>query len=83
MKQGLSRSHETRHFNEKVLEKARAKFHRSGESVVSWAQQYGYTPALVYDILNGKRRCLRGQSHEIAVRLGIKDGIILEEAVES
>lgn len=83
MKQGLSRSQATKQFKVKTPEQARAEFHRAGISVTAWAQQHGYTPSLVYEVLNGKRRCLRGLSHEIAVRLGMKDGIILEEAVES
>lgn len=60
------------------LKEARAAFHRSGKSVVAWAQENGFTPALVYMVLAGKRQCLRGQSHRIAVKLGIKDGVIDE-----
>lgn len=60
------------------LRQAREKFHRSGKSVIAWAKEHGYTVNLVYEVLNGKRRCLRGQSHNIAVRLGIKDGVVEE-----
>jgi hypothetical protein len=31
---------------------------------------------LVYQILKREKPCLRGQSHEIAVRLGLKYGVI-------
>ena len=58
------------------LNEARAVFHRSGKSVVSFAKENGFTVNLVYEVLNGKRKCLRGQSHQIAVRLGIKNGVI-------
>lgn len=58
------------------LKEAKASFHRTGKSVASFAQANGFCPQLVYMVLNGKRPGLRGQSHEIAVRLGIKDGVI-------
>ena len=58
------------------LQEARERFHRTGKSVVEFSKAYGFCASLVYDILNGNRKCLRGQSHEIAVRLGIKDGVI-------
>ncbi len=32
----------------------------------------GFTPALVYSVLKGERKCLRGQSFKIAVALGIR-----------
>lgn len=59
-----------------TLKEAREKFHRSGKSVVSWAKENGYSAALVYLVLNGHRKCLRGKSHQIAVKLGLKDGVI-------
>lgn len=73
MKAGLSKGKKVR-----SLKEAREKFHRSGQSVVSWSRENGLTVNLVYEVLNGKRKCLRGQSHRIAVLLGIKDGVIEE-----
>lgn len=73
MKQGLSKAKKV-----KTLAEARAEFHRSGKTVVSWAQQHGFCVNLVYMVLAGKRPGLRGQSHKIAVLLGIKDGVIEE-----
>jgi len=55
---------------------AKAKFHRTGRSVKSFAQEHGFNLKLVYMVLSGYRPGLRGQSHEIAVRLGIKEGVI-------
>lgn len=43
-----------------------------GISVTAWAQERGYSPHLVYSILSGARKCLRGQSHAIARELGMK-----------
>lgn len=60
----------------RTLKEAREAFHRSGKSVVSWAKAEGFCPQLVYLVLSGQRKGLRGQSHKIAVRLGIKDGVI-------
>jgi gp16 family phage-associated protein len=60
------------------LKEAREAFNHSGKSVVSWAKEHGFTPSLVYMVLSGRRRALRGQSHRIAVGLGIKTGEITE-----
>ena len=60
----------------RTLKEARSEFHHAGKSVVSFAKEHGFCPALVYLVLSGKRKGLRGQSHKIAVRLGIKDGVI-------
>lgn len=60
------------------LKEAREAFHRAGKSVKTWAQENGVSVALTYEVLAGKRKCLRGQSHKIAVKLGIKDGEIAE-----
>lgn len=54
----------------------RAEFLRRGLSISAWARSHGYSAQLVYQVLAGRRGCVRGQCHEIAVRLGMKDGII-------
>lgn len=74
MKTGLSNGKKVLSLNE-----ARDAFHRSGKSVVDFAREHGFYAGLVYEVLNGKRRCLRGQSHKIAVLLGIKNGVIAED----
>ena len=43
-----------------------------GVSAHKWAQDHGFEPSLVYSVLSGKRKCVRGKSHEIARALGIK-----------
>lgn len=73
MKSGLSKAKKV-----KTLAEARADFHRSGKSVISWAREHGFCVNLVYMVLAGKRPGLRGQSHRIAVELGIKNGFIEE-----
>lgn len=47
-------------------------FRNNGLNINHWALEQGFTPALVYAILQGRRKCLRGQSHSIAVALGLK-----------
>lgn len=57
-------------------EEVRGEFARLGISVAEWARKHGFASGLVYQVLNGKKRCLRGQSHQIAVSLGLKQGDI-------
>jgi gp16 family phage-associated protein len=53
----------------------RHEFEIRGLSVAAWARTHVYSSALVNQVLSGRKRCLRGQSHEIAVRLGLKLGL--------
>lgn len=55
----------------------RGIFEDSGISVAEWARARGFSTSLVYQVLEGRRKCLRGQSHRIAVALGIKQGSIV------
>lgn len=52
--------------------KTREQFQASGTNVSEWARERSFQPRLVHAILDGQRRCLRGESHRIAVALGIK-----------
>ena len=54
----------------------RQEFARRGVSISEWARAHGYSKQLVYQVLAGRKRCIRGQCHEIAVRLGLKTGVI-------
>lgn len=58
----------------------RAEFDRKGISISAWARAHKCSRSLVSELLAGsdKRRCLRGQSHRIAVLLGLKDGEIAD-----
>jgi gp16 family phage-associated protein len=47
-------------------------FRDEGVNVRAWAIEHGFNPGLVYSILRGERKCLRGQSHDVAVALGLK-----------
>lgn len=54
-----------------MTNRARARLIAAGESVVSWSAKHGFPHALVAKVLSGKRRCVRGQSVEIAEKLGL------------
>ncbi len=54
----------------------RDEFARRGLSISEWARRHGFSAQLVYQVLAGRKRCLRGQSHQIAVRLRLKAGLI-------
>ncbi len=56
----------------------RSIFADSGISIAEWARAEGFSTALVYQVLEGKRQCVRGQSHRIAVALGLKEGAICD-----
>lgn len=66
----------TSHFGKpthpKEAEVKRAVFFHDGVSMKSWAEARGFNPDLVYQVLTGRRKCLRGQSHSIAKELGMK-----------
>jgi gp16 family phage-associated protein len=54
---------------------AQEMFYAQGISISDWATAHHFSAALVYAVLDGKRKCLRGQSHEIAIALGLKEPV--------
>lgn len=50
-------------------------FEQRGLSVSGWARHNGFSESLVYQVLSGKREPVRGQSHRIAIALGLKTGM--------
>ena len=65
----------------KTREQVRQEFASHGWSYSAWAKQHGYSADLVRDIVNDdernpRRKCLRGESHNIAVELGLKSGMV-------
>ena len=47
-------------------------FETDGISVAEWSRQNGFPSALVYRVLRGEAKCRRGETHKIAIALGIK-----------
>lgn len=54
----------------------RHEFEVRGLSIAAWARMHGYSSQLVYRVLAGRKPCVRGQSHQIAVHLRLKHGLI-------
>lgn len=47
-------------------------FRASGLTIAAWARAKNFNPRIVYLVLRGERKCLRGQSFKIAQELGMK-----------
>lgn len=55
-------------------DEARAWLSYQGITVSQWARENGFSISLVFEVLAGRKKCLRGKSHNIAVLLGMKHG---------
>ena len=53
-------------------EQIKAKFRANGITTTQWAKDNGFPLYAVYRVLNGQEKGLYGQSHQIAVKLGLK-----------
>ncbi|WP_458379189.1 DNA-binding protein [Pseudomonas chlororaphis] len=63
---------------EQACQEARSRLARQGISAKDWAEKHELSPSTVYAVLNGQKKCLRGESHRAAVLLGIKDGEVTQ-----
>lgn len=57
----------------KSIKQVRDDFISSGTSIAEWARVNNFSPDLVYRILKNNKVPQRGESHKIAVKLGIKE----------
>ncbi len=55
------------------------RFIREGRTVAGWARLNGVSPRLTATILKEERACRSGDSHKIAVLLGLKNGVIVDD----
>jgi gp16 family phage-associated protein len=57
---------------------------RTAAQAKAWLEHQGKSvqafPATTYQVLAGRKKGRRGEAHKVAVLLGMKDGIILNEA---
>lgn len=65
----------------KTRKQVRQEITEQGLSYASVAKRHGFNQSLFYEILhdddeNPRRKCLRGESHDIAVTMGIKAGMV-------
>lgn len=64
----------------RTKKQAKADLRRRGVSVAQFARTYGLAVGTVYHVLNGVSPAVRGEAHRAAVLLGIKRGVIEQEA---
>lgn len=57
-------------------EEVREELKRNGLSISAWSIANGFSTNLVFEVLGGRKKGIRGQAHNIAVKLGLKDGVI-------
>lgn len=58
----------------RTAEEARAWLDYQGITMAQWAREHGMHESLVREVLAGRKKCMRGMSHNIAVLLGMKHG---------
>lgn len=59
-------------------DQAKAELRRKGVSVTGWAKANNLCPVTVFQLLAGRLKGTRGESHRAAVLLGMKDGAVIE-----
>lgn len=57
----------------KTINQVKSEFRAKGVSFSDWARKNNFSVELVYRVLKMNRIPLRGESHKIAVKLGIKE----------
>lgn len=65
---------ETARIDKDRAEKARAALERIGISQARLARALKVHPGIVYEVLRGRLIGVRGDTHKVAVALGLKDG---------
>lgn len=55
---------------------ARAWLDFQGISIAQWARENHFADSLVREVLAGRKKCKRGMSHNIAIALGMKAGVL-------
>lgn len=58
-------------------DEVRAEFQRKGVSIASWAAANNLNVNMVFEVLSGRKKGIRGQAHKIAVLLGLKEGEVI------
>lgn len=62
---------------------AREALNATGISITQWSIANKFSPNLVFEVLGGRKKCIRGQAHEIAIKLGIKEGVIVTDPAKA
>ncbi|WP_431483705.1 DNA-binding protein [Pseudomonas solani] len=61
-----------------ACEAARKRLERQGITIKKFSEDNDLHVSTVYAVLNGQKKCLRGESHRAAVLLGIKEGTVAQ-----
>lgn len=59
-----------------TAEQARAELDRNGITIAQFCRAHGLNKNLVSDLLNGRKKGVRGEARRAAVLLKIKEGVI-------
>ncbi|ROM80881.1 DNA-binding protein [Pseudomonas brassicacearum] len=59
-----------------TAEQARAELDRNGITIAQFCREHGLNKNLVSDLLNGRKKGVRGEARRAAVLLRIRDGVI-------
>lgn len=62
-----------------TLEQVRDLLRLAGKSASDVARELNVDSAIVVGVLSGRFKGVRGDSHKVAVHLGIKDGVIVPD----
>lgn len=65
-----------------LYSEVRNLFEVGGISVAEWSREHGFPSALVYRVLRGEAKCRRGETHKIAIALGIKQPASQEQQIQ-
>lgn len=63
----------------RTARQALEEFRLRGISVAAWSRHNGFNPTLVYQVLHARSVPTRGESHRIAVALGLKHGLMEQD----
>ena len=63
----------------RTAEEIKRELERQGRSIADLARSNALRPSVVYDLLGGRIRGTRGESHRAAVLLGLKEGTIEQQ----
>lgn len=59
----------------KTREQALSDIRATGETVAGWARRNGFSQSAVRAVIYGASKGIWGESHLVAVRLGMKEGV--------
>ena len=62
---------------------AKAWLAAQGKSIKKFAEEHDLDPATTYQVLAGKKKGRYGEAHKVAVLLGIKDGVVVDDEQRS